>query len=362
MHEPINENLLKYHYNGTVYKSKWAAVQAAALNGMQHTHIYDEILPVLGGQRNFFGDLDTTIEPSESWDDLCRERAIQLRESLPFVNIKFSGGHDSYLVLRSFLDNNLKVDRIVCNRYVDKIEGLNFEVDNVAIPILKSMDLKGAEVVISNWNDMDAWADLTLTAENYIDQNLELINNMANVVGKENSHRSANGQDLINGASHPRIYFNGKWRSHMWDSDNWMGDFSHPGQVPFFTTPFFPKLHLKQLHLVKNHFEKNKLHRLDEVAFLDKYRTEYIKAVRYKSPPLIGTSPFIVKSRKTYKNPYFETIKMHITKKKERFLKELINTDYTAFKTLSGIAHTQVAGEALILHKSFCRVYDVPLE
>jgi hypothetical protein len=48
-------------------------------------------------------------------DTLYRIRAQQLRDRYNYLVLAFSGGGDSYNVLRSFLDNNIHLDEIICD-------------------------------------------------------------------------------------------------------------------------------------------------------------------------------------------------------------------------------------------------------
>jgi len=57
---------------------------------------------------NFDRSLISTI----SLKELYRQRAIQLREKYDYLILYFSGGADSYNVLRSFIDNGIKLDEI----------------------------------------------------------------------------------------------------------------------------------------------------------------------------------------------------------------------------------------------------------
>jgi len=52
-------------------------------------------------------------EPSESWDELLKIRAWELREKYQYVTLLYSGGWDSHTVLMTFIDNNIKLDEII---------------------------------------------------------------------------------------------------------------------------------------------------------------------------------------------------------------------------------------------------------
>lgn len=54
------------------------------------------------------------IEPAESFEDLCNQRAAQLRAKYDYIVLAFSGGTDSFTVYNSFVRNNIHIDHIVC--------------------------------------------------------------------------------------------------------------------------------------------------------------------------------------------------------------------------------------------------------
>lgn len=62
-------------------------------------------------------DTVTWKEPTESFKELCKQRAQQLRASYDYIILSFSGGSDSTTVLNAFLDNNIHIDEILMVTY-----------------------------------------------------------------------------------------------------------------------------------------------------------------------------------------------------------------------------------------------------
>jgi len=62
-------------------------------------------------------NVDWTKEPKESFKELCRQRAEQIRDTYDYVIVYFSGGSDSTTVMNAFLDNGIKIDEVVTIRY-----------------------------------------------------------------------------------------------------------------------------------------------------------------------------------------------------------------------------------------------------
>ena len=345
-----------YTYKFKTYNSKWAAVQAAHDDGLEAGVIYDKIGITLGGSPSFFGNFNTTIEPKESWEQLLADRAFLLRDTLPSINLSFSGGHDSYLMLKTFLSNNIKIDKIIIDRYAnDVISDLNFEQNHTALNILKSLDLGTTKIIISNWNDIDTWEKIALNEDSYFKSGLQLFPNIGDISYRFATNRNTKGQPIIRGSTHPRIYYkDGKWRSHLWDADNFGGAYTtNSNFIPFFTDSQAPKLHLKQLHVTKNYFEKHNLHNVDEIENPLEYRKAYVSAVRLNASIDIFKSPFI--PTKKLKNPL-------LSSKKIKFFSSLAKDKREGFEKLCDIFTIRLGGLPLLYHKSFIRIYDVALE
>ena len=62
---------------------------------------------------DLYTSLDWTTEPTESLNDLYKQRAQQLRNKYDYLVIFFSGGADSTNMVYSFLNNGIHIDEIV---------------------------------------------------------------------------------------------------------------------------------------------------------------------------------------------------------------------------------------------------------
>jgi hypothetical protein len=72
--------------------------------------------------------------------ELYRRRALFLREKYDYLTLYYSGGSDSYTILKTFLDNNIKLDEVYVRWAVKDIEKLPVNATN-----------KHASNVISEW-------------------------------------------------------------------------------------------------------------------------------------------------------------------------------------------------------------------
>lgn len=65
-----------------------------------------------------FNFMDSTFmghpwyRPSETWEELMRQRCVRLREKYSYLCVWFSGGWDSATVLETFIKHNIKLDEI----------------------------------------------------------------------------------------------------------------------------------------------------------------------------------------------------------------------------------------------------------
>lgn len=94
-----------------------------------------------------YESFDFSTEPDKSLQSLLHEQALKYRESYKKIRLYFSGGSDSMLMLKTFVDNNIYIDEIVCLK--SGIKDADFEIDNFAIPMLNSLDLRHTKVTIN---------------------------------------------------------------------------------------------------------------------------------------------------------------------------------------------------------------------
>jgi len=96
---------LGYYQVGTV---KHASKISALIDGTVRN-----IHPEWHFNNDIFDNYDWSVEPTESLQELYRQRAREIRERYDYIILMYSGGSDSQTVLDSFLQNNLHVDEVV---------------------------------------------------------------------------------------------------------------------------------------------------------------------------------------------------------------------------------------------------------
>ena len=77
-----------------------------------------------------YDDYDFTTPPMESLEELCKQKAVRLRESNDKIVIWYSGGCDSHYILNIFLKNNIK---LLLDKYEQEL-ALNPEQPNIENP------------------------------------------------------------------------------------------------------------------------------------------------------------------------------------------------------------------------------------
>jgi hypothetical protein len=104
----------------------------------------------------WWDQIDWTSEPTESVEELYVKRAQQLREKYKTIIIRLSGGADSTNILRTFVDNNIKVDVVAMNEWHEPgtdpwLPTINIEKKLLAKPLVEQLIKNGAQFeVITN--------------------------------------------------------------------------------------------------------------------------------------------------------------------------------------------------------------------
>ena len=113
MHKTLghyNKTLGYYTCDGIEFESK---IQALQLSTITHKPVEWHF------NRWEFGQHNWMVEPPETLDQLYQRRARQIREQYDYVIVSFSGGSDSWNIMRAFMDQGLLVDEIVSNWALD---------------------------------------------------------------------------------------------------------------------------------------------------------------------------------------------------------------------------------------------------
>ena len=117
--------------NGVAFDNKFQAIQAA--NGNTAKISFEGFSP------EFFSNKYWKQEPKESYEELLKQRCLQLRDTYSYIRVMFSGGADSTTMLNVFLRNGIHIDEI--NAYRFSLDNNFFKGKNDKMKIIKKDNL-----------------------------------------------------------------------------------------------------------------------------------------------------------------------------------------------------------------------------
>lgn len=295
----MSENKVRYRSGNLTFNNKVLA--------FEHHYAYNTDKVSFEFANGTFDTCDFSQEPTESFDELCKQRALQIRDSTSYLAIMLSGGSDSNHLLDCFVRNNIKIDEIVMLRDgIHKISNQphpqNWEIDNLAIPFVKNLN-PNCKITIH-----DTSTDLK-DLETFLDYDSQFLYNRtdgydATIINwlkfqklrPELTFTCGSGEPLIGYDVEADKYYsvlydtnNLRWRTHI--TSNFM---------PFYVDPMFPKLHIKQCHMIKNYFRENghEDYIKDDESYLPSYKDISIRLTRYNSIDT-SVSPFYYKRKQS---------------------------------------------------------------
>ena len=210
-----------------------------------------------------FEAFDWSIEPTESWSELCRRRAQQLRDTNKYLRLWYSGGADSHTVLRSFLDNNIHLDEIIMVRAspIDDFDGISCRESNMrSIPYINSIrhDLPNTKISMVNitgkhyeeYYNTDDWFTRTMGVYYFADDPSVILDSRLSLE-KYAGLKVPDGCVEITGELKPKVIrHEGKYYFDIIDSSFYYLHWAN--ERAFFTTAEFPQIHSKQCHELKH--------------------------------------------------------------------------------------------------------------
>jgi len=193
-----------------------------------------------------YDDFDFSIEPSDSLEQLCVAEAKALRNCNEEVFLFYSGGSDSHYILQTFLDNNIKLDKIVMVK--SGYRSADFEIDDYALPFIKKLDIP-FEV---RCPDQKYYHDFYMSPLQFLTQN-EFWHHFRLNNHFENLKHSPEHRVNIFGKEKPKlVYEDNKWYTYFMDVEVT----NQPNQHNFYIEN--PAIYSKQCHMLKNKIESQK--------------------------------------------------------------------------------------------------------
>lgn len=229
-----------------------------------------------------FESLDWTTEPTQSIEELYKQRAQQIRDKYDYVVVMFSGGCDSTAVLDSFVDNKIQLDEVMIWHWLDGNNGnlhafMTDEIFHLAIPhALKKLQGFDTRVTL---HDNSNWERERMQDPETRNQCWRGINNIHNLALQGRYFSPAQGihqrfqhiKKLVDqgksvcfiwAEAKPKISFDQELNKHYyWIEDHyaclpqpmqqWKNDPTE-NHEHFFTQEELPKLMIKQAHILLN--------------------------------------------------------------------------------------------------------------
>jgi hypothetical protein len=239
--------------DGQRTSSQFDAWRAAAKIGTKpHFYFYEEE----------YDKMDWTTEPIESWDRMCYERCMMLRQRYKKLSLFYSAGRDSHHVLRCFYHFKIPLDEIILVDYATNPER-QFQLINYIYPqvmnfirVYPNTQVKTVGVSPDKFDEYykDDWLEDTSTAlvHGYFQPS------DFKYYVKKILHADEPSHGLILGVDKPRLLIeDGKYYSTIIDKtlETFISDI--PNLEYFYYAPDMPKMHVKQSWMLLNHIERN---------------------------------------------------------------------------------------------------------
>lgn len=142
------------------FKSKlFAAIKSTETNQPMTWHYHDDLFAAVKPTGNI------------SLKELYKQRAQQLRDKYDYLILYYSGGSDSWTVLNTFLENNIKIDHLVVRWPMSALNKGIYVPNNVN---------RSATNTLSEW-DFTIKRDLEYITKNYPNIKIEVVDWLENV-------------------------------------------------------------------------------------------------------------------------------------------------------------------------------------
>jgi hypothetical protein len=217
---------------------------------------------------DFFSTLDWTKEPSESLQELYRERAQQIRETYDHVVVCYSGGIDSTQVLESFYYNDIHIDEILVVGALSQDDQFGTDRNHNGdlywnvFPYLKDLHLPNTKISFVDYtkyfNDINNFTLLQKYGVDYIEK-IGIRTSVHNLLwydlDKFLNHKKHTA--YVMGKEKPTVKFDGRFSLAFHDiSFTDYGnryEYATGRRVNFYSDPEAYKIILKQSHKIKQH-------------------------------------------------------------------------------------------------------------
>ena len=241
------------HYwlvKGIAYDNKFQAIQAA--DGKISEISFKGFSP------EFFSDKYWKQEPQLSYEELLKERALQLRDTYSYIRMMYSGGADSTTMLNTFLRYGIHIDEI--NSYRFSLDNnfnntSNIEINNHVIPYFNELrkQIPKTKFTVADYGKEyfepiinEDWFSLRSTTALRYFHDYNLLDNVTNFCN-------------LYGELTPKLtFYNNKWYAIFTDSV--FREYLVLKNLEFFySSSDLPSLNAKQTYILKNYCKNNNI-------------------------------------------------------------------------------------------------------
>ena len=241
------------HYwlvKGIAYDNKFQAIQAA--DGKISEISFKGFSP------EFFSDKYWKQEPQLPYEELLKERALQLRDTYSYIRMMYSGGADSTTMLNTFLRNGIHIDEI--NSYRFSLDNnfnntSNIEINNHVIPYFNELrkQIPKTKFTVADYGKEyfepiinEDWFSLRSTTALRYFHDYNLLDNVTNFCN-------------LYGELTPKLtFYNNKWYAIFTDSV--FREYLVLKNLEFFySSSDLPSLNAKQTYILKNYCKNNSI-------------------------------------------------------------------------------------------------------
>jgi hypothetical protein len=259
-----------WQVGATKFKNKFQALVFATETNQEVSYIYfDQI----------WNNFDRSLLGKVSLKKLYQQRAQQIRDSYDYLILYFSGGADSYNVLRSFIDNGIKLDEVCvkwpmaaiksqvykANKLDTSARNTLSEWDYAIKPVLDWLSQYHPQIKIN----IADWTD-NLSPEIYTEDLWHHVNTWNDIeipfmltYSKSELLKLNKGKKVgsIYGIDKPLLaYRDNKWFMSFTDTGTGMGIPSQEnryGTEYFYWSPKFPILAMEQAYQLSSYVDDN---------------------------------------------------------------------------------------------------------
>jgi hypothetical protein len=280
-----------YLYNGNIHTDRHSI--AEEMLNQQKTvnsfHTKSNVKFVFHDE--LFSKFDWAKEPTESLQELYKQRAIQLRDKYKYLIVGYSGGSDSHQILQTFLDNDIFVDEVFTSTWQKLLSGIDraelsadehlkffLEYELNVVPMLKLIKEKSplTKITVADTSDFlyndvktrnfEVMGMLKTNGGSFRGLLVPIPQTIKLFAGYTVNKLSQDGIAFISGVDKPVIQKHGKSIFACFSDVGYTYDKLMNNKVIdkvckfeyFYWTPDFPLIPIKQAHVVKKALETDK--------------------------------------------------------------------------------------------------------